>query len=132
MTTINLEIWETAYNEDTNEIRLLVNPYSKDAVLVTLDSTNLTDFLTQLSETSTTTLSAVGRSMVAQELIPTILDDEDGEEGSFYNYRVSDSDLSSFYTSESRPVEIKVEGSGLGMLNSTMWNLGPTLDYVMG
>lgn len=135
MTEIQLDFCEIAYNEANNEIRILVNSVSKDATLITLNSSNLMSVLDTLSESNGTLLNVKGRPMVQQELLSCELDeDEEGEydEGYAFNYRLANDDLSEFYKGDTENVDVYLGSEEVRMINSALWDLGAILDYVMG
>lgn len=135
MTEIQLDFCEVAYNEANNEIRILVNSVSKDATLITLNSSNLMGVLDTLSESNGTLLNVKGRSMVQQELLPCELDEDEEDEydeGYVFNYRLANDDLSEFYKGDTENVDVYLGSDEVRMVNSALWGLGPILDYVMG
>lgn len=126
MQTISLETWEVAYNEDTNELRLLLSTSGKDSHLVVLDE----NMIAEIGVTDSLEVA-----LLAQPISPrdVNIDDEDDddygvEDGAYY--RLGDADLSGYFTADKEKIVLTFNDDvDRSMLESSIWDMSYVFDY---
>lgn len=130
--TLKLETLELVYNEQNNEIRLLVNSFGSAATLFVLDATNLMAFMEEIAQPKTRQTVLVAQP-ITEQVITVMEDGNDcGELQDGFAYHLSDDDLSEHFNGSSYSATLLLDSEDRVMVETEMWNLGNILDYVMG
>jgi hypothetical protein len=136
MKTVRTGFWEMQYSEAEDAIRILVNGFSREAVLFRLTKDNVSGFLSALDADTPVPVILQGQPMVPQEQFLTeeggMTEDGDYEEDLYStNYEVDNADLSGFYDGEASSYELLFEDSmDRRLLSSSLWEFW-ALDHIL-
>lgn len=138
MKTLKLETLEIAYNEKSNEIRLLVNSYGVAATLFTLNASNLTEVMETLALPETNKVVLVAQPMKEKSLNTLWWGEEDECNDSYdaerdgFLYHLSNDNLSEYFIGDASPIALLLDSEDRAMVEMELWALGNVLDYVLG